>query len=230
MEDKKVWGILEFKEQTGLPVHHNTIHLWMKALEDEKHLHYIQRIEQTGEKVYDELDLAIVKHIHQRRTENWSLPAIYDDLQNHFELRPFPLDEQQGKNDSQLIDLTRIKKEMVQAIEEMVNNKLESFKQEIIQTMPNTADITKEIAKMLPQPTNKQEERQQRVADMITQRRIEYALRMEAAKKWNEKPEDERMIKVGWFKKEENKEAKEDFIAQYIHQHFEERLKQEYEL
>jgi len=71
-------------------------------------------------------------------------------------------------------------------------------------------------------------ERQKRITNMITQKRVESKLELEALELWQQKPESERMKKVGFFRKEEDREKKEWFIRVYINNHFEERLKQEF--
>jgi DNA-binding transcriptional MerR regulator len=73
-------------------------------------------------------------------------------------------------------------------------------------------------------------ERQKRISNMITQKRVESKLETEALELWQQRPESERMKKVFFFRKEEDKEKKEQFIRVYINNHFEERFKQEYQL
>jgi DNA-binding transcriptional MerR regulator len=51
--------------------------------------------------------------------------------------------------------------------------------------------------------------------EWITKRRIEQKLRKEAIELWNSKPEEERIIKR-WFRKEEDKIKRDDFIQSYI--------------
>jgi DNA-binding transcriptional MerR regulator len=81
--------------------------------------------------------------------------------------------------------------------------------------------------------TNEEEffmERQKRITNMITQKRVESRLETEALELWQQRPESERMKKVGFFRKEEDREKKERFIRVYINNHFEERLKEEFKL
>lgn len=73
-------------------------------------------------------------------------------------------------------------------------------------------------------------ERQRRITNMITQKRVEAKLEMEALELWKQKPASERMKKVGFFRKKEDKDKKEHFIRFYINSHFEERLKEEYKV
>ena len=44
---------------------------------------------------------------------------------------------------------------------------------------------------------------------------------------WATKPEEERMEKIGWFKKVEKQEERDLFIKEYIDNNFESRLRNE---
>jgi hypothetical protein len=73
-------------------------------------------------------------------------------------------------------------------------------------------------------------ERQKRITNMIIQKRVESRLEIEALEQWRQLPESERMKKAGFFRKEEDKEKKEQFVKVYIHNHFAERLEMEIHL
>lgn len=62
------------------------------------------------------------------------------------------------------------------------------------------------------------------IEEILTIKRIERKLREKAVSLWNQQPEDVRYRKVGFLKlgREENLERREDFIRQYIDDHFEE--------
>lgn len=102
--------------------------------------------------------------------------------------------------------------------------------QERFEEMATTIEQQDKLLKALSKPKDEDQERQQRITDMITQRRIESHLRTEAERLWNDKPEAERMKKAGWFKKEEDRDKRDRFVKDYIDQHFEERLRKEYEI
>lgn len=73
-----------------------------------------------------------------------------------------------------------------------------------------------------------QDNRQAKVTDWITQRRIELELEEEAAKLWEQKPENEKYKKKGWFGKKEDIEAKQTYMNKYILDNLEARLKRAY--
>ncbi len=85
-----------------------------------------------------------------------------------------------------------------------------------------------EYQSQLPKNIDHVAERQRRITDHITQKRVEDKLEQEALSLWFQKPLSERIKKVGWFRKEEDLYARDQFIKQYINKHYEERLKQEY--
>lgn len=72
-------------------------------------------------------------------------------------------------------------------------------------------------------------ERIRRKNDIFAMHKINRILKEEAIKIWNDKPETERTIKVGLFRRIENAQKKEEFIQDYINKHFEYRLQQEFE-
>jgi hypothetical protein len=201
--EKQFWQLGEFSRL--IDKHYTLINNWFKALED-KRIHYVTRID-SGEKVYDQLDLAIAKYIVTKREEKWSLNAIYDDLSNHFELRPFP--EGHPETSTAITD--------IRALENLI---IANVTKEVIQQM--TA--------LLPPPVDERASRQQRITDRITERRVDAELESEALKLWQAKPEEERLIKTGFFRKSENIEAKQRFIKAYINEHFQERMEREYGL
>jgi DNA-binding transcriptional MerR regulator len=79
----------------------------------------------------------------------------------------------------------------------------------------------------LPDPA---QQRHERLNERFTERRIERQLRAEALDLWAVKPEAERLRKVGMFRKEEDAAARDRFIRDYVDEHFEQRIKGEYDL
>jgi hypothetical protein len=207
---KEYWKIIDFSKEVGK--HYNTVDSWFKRLEERK-IHYVNRVGESQEKIYDTLDLQIAKFIVEKREQKWALDAIFDQILEEFETRPFPVDED---SDQKLVDIETITKTIERLYEQKTAIRLEEIKNELLRSLPKSIDPL--------------EERQNRVTDMITQKRVEYILREEAWALWLKKPESERMKKVGWFRKEEDIDKREQFIREYIHQHFEERLKKEYDL
>jgi DNA-binding transcriptional regulator YhcF (GntR family) len=79
--------------------------------------------------------------------------------------------------------------------------------------------IQEAIKEILPQPITKQEELAQRKDDNLTRMRLEMRLEEEAIQEWNKKSPDERMKRVGIFRKEEDYLKRENFIRAYKKEH-----------
>lgn len=210
---EKYYKISDFAKQVGK--HQNTVDNWFKQLEEKK-IHFVNRA--GSEKVYNDLDLEIAQFIFQKRNEKWALEAIFNELEARFELRPFPK-EMDSTNTPQMIDIEAIKQQMRVAFEEIASAKIAEVHMQY-----------QEIIKSLPQPMDEAVARQQRITDLITQKRVETRLEKEALELWRQKPESERMRKIGLFRKEEDREEKERFIKSFINEHFEKYLKEEYRL
>lgn len=243
------YKIGEFADKLGSDgPHSNTIDRWFKDME-KKNIHYVNRV--GDEKVYDDLDLEIAKHIHKRRGDGWSLQAIYTEIQEQLELRPFPDEFAENSNLALSLDLEMVKRkfseDMRTIIEDVVKAEVDQVRQQyesIIQMLPKqnyiedaiheqVAEVKshyEEIIKQMPKPVDPLEERQRRITDEITRERVKSQLRKEALHQWSTKPEEERMRRAGWFKKEEDRDKRDQFISDYIDENFAERLKQEYGL
>lgn len=208
------WKISDFAKEVGK--HTNTVDGWFKQLE-EKQLHAVNRTEHA-EKVYDQVDLEIALYIKEKRDQKWALDAIFHELPKHFELRPI-LDDLSTTRAPQVVDPELLKKEFEKVAIEIAEKQIKQIR-----------DQYAELLKRLPTPKTIQEERQERVNDIITRRRIETQLEVEAINMWATKPEEERKKRVGIFRKEEDRDKRELFIKNYINEHLEERLKKEYEL
>ncbi|NBI28624.1 hypothetical protein [Chengkuizengella marina] len=175
--------------------HFTTTDSWFKKLE-ERRIHYINRVE-SGEKIYNQDDLKIGLFIKEYRDKKYTIDSIFDLLQHQEEinLRPFP--EDFDSKDTKITDEAQINK----------------LKTEIIASM-------KEVV-----ATQIEEERKNRVNDLILQRKIVSVLEGEASKEWSKLPESERMMKVGLFRKGENTEKRNEFIKKYVDERYEERIK-----
>lgn len=213
---EKYYKISDFAERIGK--HLNTVDGWFKKME-QKRVHYVNRVE--NEKVYDELDLAIGLHIEKMRGEGWSLQAIFNELDEHFELRPFP----ESMQDPGALNLELVRRKFTEDLEAAVKVQVQAAVLEVRQQYEG-------LLKKLPKPRDPLEERQERINDMITRHRVEAALRKEALHLWSTKPENERVKRTGLFglKKEEDHAARDLFVNEYIDEHFEERLLKEFNL
>lgn len=221
------WKIRDFVEQVKQTLkeeklHANTVDGWFKKLE-EKGIHYISRTEETNEKVYDELDLRLAVFIKRKRNQKWSLSAIFNEIKNEFELRAFPVEDMETTNVAQMSGADTLNtgfiKELKGAFEEVAATQLSEIK--------NQFD---EILKKLPDSKSREEEREERFKEMVARRRVEYQLEQEALIRWSTKPEEERIKRIGWFKKGENQEERNSFIKNYINENFESRIRKELEL
>ncbi|WP_053437828.1 hypothetical protein [Sporosarcina globispora] len=211
------WRISDFAKEVGK--HPNTVDGWFKQLE-EKHIHYVNRTE-NGEKLYDDLDLSIAQFINQQRANKWALDAIFDSLSHKFDLRSAP-DEETSMSTTYGtlgVDLEQFKVEILAAAKEIAASHIKEVKQQY-----------EAIIDKLPEPKSKEEERSERMESIIIRRRVETTLREEAVKSWNQKPEEERVKRVGFFRKEEDWGKREEFINQYINERFEDRIKKVFQL
>lgn len=214
------WQISDFAKQVGK--HTNTIDGWFKALE-EKHLHYVNRNRDTGEKIYDELDLNIAKFIKAKRDDKWSLTAIYDEVQNLFDLRPFPREEGESTYTPQVVDMKLLRDQLIQEFQE-------TFEEVAATKVQELKSHYETLIKQLPVPPSIEEQKEVRFQEMVSRRRVETALEEEASHIWSQKPVEERIKKVGLFRKEEDWQAKEQFIRNYVNQHFEKKLRKEWDI
>lgn len=221
------WKISDFVEEVKQTLgeeklHVNTVYGWFKKLEKEE-IHYISRTVDTNEKVYDELDLRIAVFIKMKRNEKWALKAIFNELQKEFELRPFPVENKETTN--------VVYKNKTGALNDEILKELKSSFEEVAASqLGEVQNQYERLLKKLPDSKSREEEKEERFKEMVARRRVEYQLEKEAQMAWATKPEEERMIKVGWFKKVENEDERKLFIKEYIHNNFENRLRKELEL
>lgn len=211
------WRISDFAKEVGK--HQNTIDSWFKQLE-EKRIHYINRA--GNEKVYDLSDLSIAQFISEYRDKKMALDVIFENLNNRFELRPFP-PEFDTTGESQLFHINTLKAQILHDIKSTYESVAAAQLEEIKRHYEG-------LLLQLPKPISEQEERQKRVTDVITRRRVEAQLEKEALHMWSTKAESERLKKVGLFRKEEDKDKRDQFIKDYINERFEVRLLEEYGL
>lgn len=102
-----------------------------------------------------------------------------------------------------------------------------SKQQKYIEVLLSEREVMSERLKRLPSP---EQERDHRVEQILAERKITRLLEEKALKSWAEKPDDERMIKTGWIRKEENLEKRRNYIRKYVDKYFEEYLKREFDM
>jgi hypothetical protein len=212
---EQFFKISDFSKQIGK--HQNTVDNWFKLLEEKK-LHYINRID--NEKVYDEQDLFIAKHISEKRNSKWALEAICNELPELFELRPFPL-EMEPTTTLQTFDIESLKQKFSEEIKV-------TLEQLAAAQMSELKKQHEELIKQLPKSRDLHEERQERVNDLIVRRRVERELEQEALHLWSTKPENEKLRRIGIFRKEEDRDKRHHFVKDYIDEHYESRLREKF--
>jgi len=228
------WKISDFTEEIKRVVedgklNRKTVDIWFKKLEEER-VHYVNRTEDTNEKVYDELDLQLGIFIKRKRNENWSLNAIFTEIRDQFEVRPFPFEPYQIEealpmpptiNHLQNIHLNRFKEDLLveirSAFEEVAASQLLDLKNQ----------FESKLATIMNPAGQDKDERELRFQDMVLKRRVEYQLEKEALLLWTAKPVAERFKKVGLFRKEEDITKRDLFVKEFIHRHFAERMRKE---
>ncbi|PER84302.1 MerR family transcriptional regulator [Bacillus cereus] len=216
---EKAWRITEFSKLVGR--HHNTVYNWFNILE-EKGLHGTLRTNNTNEKLYNTLDLDIALFIKLKRDEKWSLDAIIELLPHQFELRPVSSENQTSEVSTQLN-----MQEAAATIEKIVEQKIQMHLQNI--ELEYQGKFEEAIRAVLPEPEDpeklKERQRQERLDNIIIQHRARTELRKQAENEWNTQPEETRIKKVGWFKKEEDLARKQLFIENYIDENMIEYMK-----
>lgn len=65
---------------------------------------------------------------------------------------------------------------------------------------------------------------------VTSEHKVNKELKKEALSLWEEKPTEERLKKVGWFRKEEDRDKRDLFIKDYVDENFEESLKKEFDI
>lgn len=208
--EENYWKISDFSKRLGK--HNNTVDGWFRTLEDERKLHYINRI--NSEKVYDELDFKIAKFIIGKREDKWSLDGIFDNLPSQFALRPFPLDFEHESKMVQVVDVDKIRATIML--------ELKTTFEEVV-----AAEVTKKMAEFQKLLPSLDQGRLDRFNSMIAERKIMRDLEEEGLSMWATKPAEERFKSVGWFRREEDIEKRERFVKGYIDERFEECLRNE---
>ena len=221
-----VWHISDFteeiqrryEEETTVKesVHFNTVDKWFRDLE-KKGVHYIQRV--AEKKVYDELDVDIAVFIMEKRSQKWSLDAISNVLSANLEVRPFPdlkNDESQVLSEAQvMVEMGRKFEKMQQEFEERMLHELDLKKKELEQQLLNR----------LPKPKTDQEIRAEKTDIMISSVRERYEIEEKAIAEWNTQPMEQRVKKVGFFRKEEDMLKRDNYIREYVKKHFEDMVR-----
>ena len=218
------WKISDFVEEIKQTLkeerlHVNTVYGWFKKLEEER-IHYVSRTLDTNEKIYDELDLRIAVFIKMKRNEKWAIKVIFDEIKNEFDVRPFPVENMETTNVVHNSETNALNSRLLEELKS-------SLKEIAAAQFSEVQSQYEEILKKIPDSKSKEKEREDRFREMVARRRVEYQLEREAQMIWAAKPEEERMEKIGWFKKIEKQEERDLFIKEYIDKNFENKLRKE---
>ncbi len=225
-----VWQINEFSRKVD--VHYNTIDRWFVRLE-KNGIHYVNRVQPSDKKVYDQLDYEIALYIKEYRDKGWMLDPIFETLPNEFDLRPFP--EGEEVSSTKIFDSSAAFKEMEEKIianlkDEIVDQARLQVKQEFQQSFNELIEMKEQILKSLPEPEDKAAVREKRFVEAVTFHRVRAELEKEAAAEWAKKSENERTKRVGIFFKTEDTAKRADYIKDYVNEKYEERLKEKFDL
>lgn len=191
-----------------------------------------ERETESGQYRFKEQDIdVLVRFKTYREQERHSLPVcgakVIEDLKNML----VPLDEAVTTEASTAVSSSLLD----DLVREKVREELEPLLihlQNIQSNMSGVEELRAQL-KALPQPPSHDEIRRIAREEEKLRTRITFdvkaRLREKAIKIWNEKPDSERMIKVGFFKKIENESMKSDFIRNFIGEHFQQEFDKEYE-
>ncbi|MCM3005691.1 MerR family transcriptional regulator [Priestia koreensis] len=185
--------------------------------------------DQQGHRRYTKQNIEEIlqlKHLIQEKKLNWDQAKtffegnepefIVDEGKTRIETKVEQILENQESQKDFIKNQEKFNQSLIEQLNAMTRlyqdtlNELAATKQEVISF--------KEEQKLLSSPSND---------EWITRRRIEHILRSEARELWSQKPAEERMIKTGFLRKEEDKIKRDDFIQDYIDSKLAERFEEE---
>ncbi|MCY9665856.1 hypothetical protein M5X11_12915 [Paenibacillus alginolyticus] len=193
-------------------------------------------VSQVDGKIQVDLRMLIEKQIELMAPS--FLPAETEQTQQkleHLDDEISRLKDQSEKDRGALDEITRKYEEEIVGVNENVTElkgKLESYgdSDELRQSATKIAESTIEqnINKYLPAVKTLEELTYERSNDMLTKMKIDNKLEERAIAAWNAQPESVRMKKVGFFRKDQNWEERENFIRKYKRENYEQVVKEEY--
>lgn len=210
------WKLSEFVSKLG-PRHLSTVNRWIKHLEDQR-IHYVNRIQSTNQRFYDELDLQVVKFIMEKTENNkYTLQGVFDLLQDNppFALRPFPEEyaQDQYKRDP---DPDESVAELLIKLQEGLEAITDPYKQQFESTV-------RTLQAVLDESKNNQDET---IDEMAIHQQLMSSIKLEALDEWDRQPDSEKWIKTGWFSKAIDQSKRDRFIENYIKANYEKRLRE----
>jgi len=150
-----------------------------------------------------------------KRSQKWSLDAISNVLSANLEVRPFPdlkNDDPQVLSEAQvMVEMGRKFEKMQKEFEERMLYELDLKKKELEQQLLNR----------LPIPKSDYEIRAEKTDLMISSVRKRYEIEGKAIAEWDKLPMEQKLKKVGFFRKEEDMLKRDKFIREFVKEYFE---------
>lgn len=218
----KAYTVNEVSKLIDIPA--GTIRQWEKSLEGILH---IPR-DDKGSRYYTDFEINSLTNIKSMRDKGLSFDVIKEVLNKSEAVTTIPISSVPVMSQSEAIQTILTLQNTIQSMAERMEGIIaESVRNEVTRL---SEGLIEGITKQLPPPRDLIAERQERVTDMITRRKVENQLEEEALHVWLKKPESERLRKLGLFRKEEDRDKRDLFVRSFINEHFEERLRKEYDL
>lgn len=167
------------------------------------------------------------------------IATLYDTDRETFEVKnilaneyAFVVDDEDNKESTTELPAYDISGKL----EELRKNQ-DTFNKQLLQQLHEQQKYINEL--ITNQKTNIEQQKQlvspeelraERFDQIMAERKVRRRLEKEALGLWAEKSSDERMIKVGWFRHEENNHKRDEFVENYIDKHFETYLKEEFNI
>ncbi|KZE68026.1 hypothetical protein AWM68_17810 [Fictibacillus phosphorivorans] len=233
-----IYTIKEVAERVGVST--NTIRNWEKEMQD---VLVINR-DTNQNRYYTEEDIQNFNKIDELKGEGLQFQAI----RKIFSTFKSSVRTQQPNNYPTIHEKgTQVTLEQIEeSNKKLVENLLMIFENRFQQLENSTKlltdgdtvneqfkQVSKEISNLkqiLRENKSPEQERRERLEQTLTTKRVETKLKKLALEKWNQKPADEKTKRVGLFRTEEDTQKREDFIRDYIDEHFESEIKKQYDL
>jgi len=142
---------------------------------------------------------------------------VEDDEHHDTTIQP-PAYDVSGKLDAFQQQQEEFNKQLIKQLQEQQN-----YIKELVKKNGENFEETKRIFK----PEDRRVERYEQI---MAEYKVTKLLEKEATSLWQEKPKAERLKKIGWFRKEEDRDKRDAFIGEYVEKHFEMYLKREFDI
>lgn len=214
MTDEKQWlSVTELSEQLGIP--DATLRRYIR-----QHGHHLQLRKRHKSYLVADVSVDVLVQIREAYAAGKSIDDVEDVLAAAGAPTIITVNDVNDNGGRVTVNLA----EALSDLQKTVNEQSDMIRAlgHIVQQQNQAA-----AAASLPDPT---EQRAERVTEHLTRRRIERRLEREALELWAAKPESERMRRTGLFRREEDAAARDRFVRDYVDDHYEKRLRQEFGL